>query len=445
MTQTNTMNSESNNSWPKIGILGASFATNNYGVTALGSGTVASICHSFPKARIYFLDYEKEAANYQVTHADGITTVELINLRFSKQFYLRNNIAYLLFLVLSARMLPSRKWRARFLRRNHVLKNIQEADIIGSIAGGDSFSDIYGIGRLIYVALPQILVLLLGKPLIVLPQTLGPFKSLFAKAIARYILNRAQIVYSRDKESLSLVRGLLGGDNKKLEFGYDMGFALDPFIRDERIPLCFVENDDVSPLIGLNISGLLYMGGYTQNNMFGLKVDYRQLIHEIIGYFVKKHNARIVLVPHVFGVDEESDLIATQRIYEATGHRLRSHLRSIEEGYDQRELKAIIGKCGFFIGSRMHACIAAFSQCVPAVGLAYSQKFRGVFESIGMEELVIHLCEHNEKAIIPLLDRLYERRKDLRAKLEAKIPVVRKSVLQLFNGALVTEYGRRSL
>ena len=37
----------------------------------------------------------------------------------------------------------------------------------------------------------------------------------------------------------------------------------------------------------------------------------------------------------------------------------------------------------------MHACIAALSQTVPAVAIAYSRKFLGVMETIGVEDIVV--------------------------------------------------------
>ena len=46
-------------------------------------------------------------------------------------------------------------------------------------------------------------------------------------------------------------------------------------------------------------------------------------------------------------------------------------------------------KSDFFIGSRMHSCIAALSQGVPCVGVAYSKKFEGVFDTVGMAEWVV--------------------------------------------------------
>lgn len=430
-----------------VGILGASFGTNNLGVAALACGTIASVCHSFPRARIFFVDYAREPATYQVKHPGGVATVDLVNIRFSKRFYLRNHIAYLLFLGLCLRLLPSRKWRTLFQRHNFVLKAIQEADVIGSLAGGDSFSDIYGLRRLIYVALPKILVQLLGKTLVILPQTLGPFDGTFAKGIARIILRHSRAVYTRDPKGLDAVRGLAGHGHGQLAFAYDMGFALEPHIRTKRMPAWLTDYDKSAPLVGLNVSGLLYIGGYTRSNMFGIKADYRLLIHDLIEYFVQKHHAHVMLVPHVFGTGgdmSESDLNACRKIYNEAEKGLRARLHLLDGGYDQHEIKALIAYCDFFLGSRMHACIAAISQCVPAVGLAYSNKFHGVFASVGMEELVVDIRESDTDSALAAIDRAYQRRSNVRRNLEASIPTVRASVLELFGQLCVKSEARAS-
>ena len=61
----------------------------------------------------------------------------------------------------------------------------------------------------------------------------------------------------------------------------------------------------------------------------------------------------------------------------------------VDREYDQHEIKGVIGMCDFFVGSRMHACIGALSQGIPCVGVAYSMKFRGVFESVGVADWVV--------------------------------------------------------
>jgi len=418
-----------------VGLLGASFGTNNLGVAALTCGTVASVYHSYPDARLFLLDYGKEPAVYRVAHPGGVAEVDFVNIRFSKRFYLKNNIAFLLFLAFCLKIVPSRKMRERLFQRNHILGTIWNADILCSLAGGDSFSDIYGLGRLIYVTLPQFLVLLVGKPLVLLPQTLGPFNGMFAKAIARIIVKRSKKVYTRDLGGLKQLGGLADSNHGQLAFSHDMGFALEPEIRTERIPPWLAEhNNNGIPFVGLNVSGLLYIGGYTRCNMFGIKADYRKLIHDLIDLLVRKHGAHVMLVPHVFGTggDSESDLVACRKVYDGTVENMRGHLHLLEQRYDQHEIKALIGKCDFFIGSRMHACIAAISQCIPSIGLAYSRKFHGVFESVGMGELVVDIRECDENAVLDAVDRSYRRILEYRANLEATIPAVKESVLGFF-------------
>ena len=51
--------------------------------------------------------------------------------------------------------------------------------------------------------------------------------------------------------------------------------------------------------IGLNVSALLWNGGYTRNNQFGLCVDYQDLICSTINYFLSLPKTKVHLVPHV--------------------------------------------------------------------------------------------------------------------------------------------------
>ena len=227
----------------KILLLGAGFTTRNMGVWALASGAITSVLHVYPDAQINLLDYHSRPLSYEVKHPGGTDSVQLINLRFSRKFWLPNNIARLLLTVLLVKMIPSQSLRNRLFTRNFWLRHIQKADIIGSIAGGDSFSDIYGFGRLIYVALPQLLVLLMGKPLVLLPQTIGPFKSPYGRTVARYILKRAWRIYSRNRKGLDKVPAIVASSSVQMYFCYDMGFALEPQIVEERIPRRLVKLD----------------------------------------------------------------------------------------------------------------------------------------------------------------------------------------------------------
>jgi polysaccharide pyruvyl transferase WcaK-like protein len=348
----------------------------------------------------------------------------------------------LILLSILLRLVPS-GLREKVVAGNRCLRELHEADLAASMAGGDSFSDIYGLFRFFYVALPQILVLCFGKPLILLPQTLGPFKRTMARLVSRFIVRGAERVYSRDMAGIQEVGPWLRPDVRptRLRFCYDVGFVLDP-IRPAAVDVTGFDfssaaagaNRQGPPLVGLNVSGLLAIGGFTRNNMFGLKVDYDRLTHGLIDFLIEKKGARVLLVPHVFGEGGESDPAHCARLYEELKSKHPNRLGVVQRVYNQSEIKYVIGNCDFFIGARMHSCIAAVSQCVPAISIAYSDKFVGVMSTVGIEGLVADARKLDQDAILRIVGNAYDSRKVLRGQLENKIPEVKEMVLNLFNG-----------
>jgi len=110
----------------------------------------------------------------------------------------------------------------------------------------------------------------------------------------------------------------------------------------------------------------------------------------------------------------------------------RDRLFLVRGRYDQSGLKYIIGQCDMFIGSRMHACIAALSQHIPAVGIAYSRKFSGVFETVGAAAYVADPRKLENKDILLLIDRVYKERVSVQRQLAGTIPGVKTAIMRLF-------------
>jgi len=361
--------------------------------------------------------------------------VELVNIRFTKKIFLQNSILRLLATALIALFMPGEERKRRLLKRNPYLSKLKEVTWAASIAGGDSFSDLYGLVRLVYVTLPQFLILLLRKPLIQLPQTYGPFNKGISKRIAHIILTRSKLIYARDREGLSVVQELTRGRvETSPQFAFDMGFAVMPIPPANDVVCQLTEMKKQGFLVGLNVSGLLYIGGYNRQNMFGVKSDYGLLIHNIIRYFMNQKNVQLLLVPHVLGsgTESEGDTAAIDMIYRELSSAYQHRLKKIEGSFDHHQIKFIIGSCDFFLGSRMHACIAAISQGVPTVGLSYSRKFRGVFESVDHEIPIADLRSLDQDQIVDIVDYAFTNRENLRNKLKNRMPEVVQSVLSFF-------------
>jgi polysaccharide pyruvyl transferase WcaK-like protein len=400
-------------------------------------GAITCIKHAWPGAEISLLEYDDRPKIFNCLINGGVVTVRLIALRFSKKFYLSNNIAYLLLLSLILRLLPFRAMNSRIVNGNACLKHLFDADMALSIAGGDSFSDIYGQERFIYIALPLLLAIAMKKKLMHLPQTIGPFNSIFARCIAAFIMKHSAMVYARDNESLVVAKRLTGKHHaSKAHFCYDMGFVLNP-VKPAAHALEVIDNIKRDKLlIGLNISGLLCIGGYNHNNMFALKVDYSELMRSLIHYLIEVKTAIVMLVPHVFGAFQESDVEAATRFFGELTGQYGADLLLVRGDYDQNEIKYIIGRCDFFIGSRMHACIAALSQCVPAVGIAYSRKFAGVMQSVGVEELIDDPRRSSKMVILESIGAALDSRGTWTRLLKERMPHIKNTVLNLLNDGL---------
>src|SRR5690349_7682888 len=213
----------------RIGVLGATFETSNMGVGALAAGAIKCVLTEYPDAEVFFLDYGKESTVRGVRVKEACIRVPLVNMRFSKKFYLSNNIVVLMLAALLLKIFPSRRLREWMVGRNPCLRKILRADLFASVAGGDSFSDLYGLGRFLYISLPQILVLLLGKRLLLLPQTYGPFRGRITRSIAQHIVARAERAYCRDFRSLGQLSVKAERDTPQSPSGfcYDMAFDLD--------------------------------------------------------------------------------------------------------------------------------------------------------------------------------------------------------------------------
>lgn len=133
--------------------------------------------------------------------------------------------------------------------------------------------------------------------------------------------------------------------------------------------------------VALNVSGLLYAGGYSGGNQFGLALDYKALVDALIDDLTARSDVVVWLVPHVYRITKpglESDLAVSRALVAAD-----PRLQLAPLFYNAREAKTFFAAMDLVIAARMHAAIAAVSSGVPCVPLSYSVKFQGLFNSLG--------------------------------------------------------------
>lgn len=284
------------------------------------------------------------------------------------------------------------------------LAAIRRVDAVIDIGAGDSFADIYGKSRLRKLFLMKFLTHVAGRPLVVAPQTIGPFTRASSARLARLTLRWSAVVATRDPMSTKAIR--------------DLGLTR-PVIEASDVALLLPYNPPPArqgPLrVGLNVSGLLMHGGYGGANDYGLSLDYPALMRDLVRLF-QSRGAEVVLVPHVIvksgPMVMEDDARASAALAAEMGITVAPDFASPSEA------KSFIAGLDFFMGARMHACIAALSSGVPVLPLAYSRKFAGLFGALGYGH-TLDLRSAGAEAILTTaaaaLDRLPELAAEARA------------------------------
>lgn len=241
------------------------------------------------------------------------------------------------------------------------------------IGAGDSFTDIYGLKRFGFLWLSKALLLARGVPLLLAPQTIGPFNSAIARRLAAAVLPRCYEVLSRDRESLELVRQI--APRARVGQGIDVAFEL-PFLDRSG------ERNGPRTRIGVNVSGLLADQARSGTNRFGLTYDYLAAMERLVARLSADEGNQVLVFTHVAGNNDprDDDGWAADRVVSRAPLAER-----VPDFGDASAAKSFISSLDLVVAARMHACVAALSSGVPVVPVAYSRKFAGLFGGIGYD------------------------------------------------------------
>lgn len=275
-------------------------------------------------------------------------------------------------------------------------RSLADLDAVLDIGGGDSFTDIYGGKRFTYLWLTKAMAIARGIPLILSPQTIGPFSRQPQSALAAWAMRRAELVVARDPLSCGVAKAM--APTARVIEAVDVAFAL-PYERRSKASQAIE--------VGLNVSGLLFNGGYSSKNEFGMQVDYARYTRRLVEELLTRTGLSVQLISHVNSDDLPQD--DDRRIADMLSDEYPGVTR-VADFPSPEAAKSYISGLDFLVAGRMHACIAAFSSGVPVVPVAYSRKFSGLFEgALGYPHLVPVAGFDTETAIAFTLDALDSR------------------------------------
>jgi len=278
--------------------------------------------------------------------------------------------------------------------------SVKQCSCVFDFTAGDSFTDLYGQDRFYQRTGLKKIIIGSGIPLILGSQTIGPFKDADVQNYAVDVIEHCKAVFARDVQSKQYVEQI---SQAKPYLTTDVAFFL-PYNKSEK--------KKGKKKAGFNPSGLLWMGGYTGDNQFGLTVDYKQYCKTIIDYLIsQEYEVHLILHAYSPVVKEgyyrsDNDKLAVDALHEAFSETIVSPYFTTP-----MEAKSYISRMDLFIGARMHATIAAISAGVPVVPFSYSRKFEGLFSSLDYPYVVEGTKWDTDEAIkktIKWIDQLDE-------------------------------------
>lgn len=318
------------------------------------------------------------------------------------------------------------------------IKEVMQADLVIDFSGdiwGDN-ANFLGDDRFLVGLLKDRVAQLLGKKVVMLAGSPGPFSNQETLSFAHEVFKGFDLVTNREPVSL----GLLEKDGFDISKTQSLACPAFLFERAEGI-----EVDKLLEEEGLHnkdklIVGFILCGWNFETGPFDKEDrddgDFTKFA-EAVEYLTEELGVRVCLMSHSNGFDippapfklkHGRDYVITkqlEKILEARG--ISKDFFTLNGIYDTWTTKAIINNFDMLVSGRVHAAVSGLSQSVPTVIIDYghepkAHKLIGFAKVAQVEEYVANPC-----SLIDLKDKIYKcfsNKEQYKLHLNNRIPVV---------------------
>lgn len=309
--------------------------------------------------------------------------------------------------------------------QRRLLHAYAEADLIVSCPGNFFFSGA-GLGAPFFLA---VLALAygrwIGKPLYMMPQTIGPLRRRREQWAMRWLLRQMRLVLLRDETSAAAVKAI-GLRHSRCHVLPDVAFLYQggndlTLLEQARAEL----GELTRPLIGATV--INWRG---HDRYHARSEQYEAAVATALRAFLQAHGGSAILFPQVCGPSEaEDDRPPARRIAD----RLRSEglpVVALATEATPAQLQAAYGCMDLFLGARLHSNIFALTAGVPVLAIAYQYKTHGVMRMLGLGAWVIDIQRATPDVLSEALEKLWQERDALRAQLQRTLPEIQRQARQ---------------
>ena len=250
----------------------------------------------------------------------------------------------------------------------------------------------------------------LRKPLVMFPNSVGPFRTRLGLLMSKLALNNFDAIIVRDSVSfnsmkkLGVVPGMTLTSDAALLFSADSRVSVRKFS---------------SPSVGVSI------GVYSQSLS---DEDFEKFLSEnakALDRIVDLYDFDVCFFPHFLTGFENDDFEVSKLVKGKMKNGDRARVFRIDS---LDEFKLCLEQMELLISSKMHPMVLATSGYVPTVCIAYDHKQTGFLRDLGLTEYLIDLKDVDSETIVSKVGKVVENRKDIVALLKEKIPVLQEEV-----------------
>lgn len=324
---------------------------------------------------------------------------------------------------LAASLLPERKRRS--------LEAIAESDLVLSCGGGflhDGFP-----GFLVHLFEIDV-VKRLGKPLLLVSQSIGPFRAAWARRLARGVLDRCDAILPRERLSLSYLRETLRVSKPSISLIPDLAFRPIPGVRET--PDAGAATVELAgggrKVLGVTVRHWSFPGRGAEAD--ALNASFQQTLADVLEWLIDSRGFHVVFFPQAITADfsvRDDRSVARRVAARLDGARMTS----IEDDLPVPRLRELIGGCDLFLGTRMHSNIFALSAGVPTLAIAYLPKTQGIMEAVGLGEYVLGM-DAAPADFREAFERLERNQEEIRDHLSRVVPELQAAIVTILADAV---------
>lgn len=310
-------------------------------------------------------------------------------------------------------------WWPRRRRLARVLTSAAEAEVLDSIAaadlvaytGGTSLIEKYSVRSKLYEV---DLALAMGRPVVLLPQSLGPFRDRANQEAVRRSLGRAGLILLRDELSVEHLREI-GCRTDNVRVVPDIVFALATPAAVSRLADGALPASGARVAVSVRDCAAFFEGSPTERRAADSAL--RDGIAGLVTALVRDHDAEVTFVSTCQGVPEY--WTDDSRVAKDVVTRLEPDVAArvvVDDGFHTTDgLLELLAGFDLAVCTRLHGAILALDAGTPVLPIAYEFKTHQVMAQLGMAELVTDITEGDTARLVDAHRRLVEALPALRA------------------------------